>query len=107
MSNLEQLKAERDALNAKIEQAIAAQRGEAIRQAKKLVVEFNLTARDLGLSGIGGVARRAGDARARVAPKYRDPNNFENTWTGRGKMPRWLNDAVQSGKSKESFLIGA
>ena len=41
-----------------------------------------------------------------VAPKYRDPKNPENTWTGRGRMPRWMAAATKGGKSKkEDFLI--
>ncbi|MDI9329771.1 MAG: H-NS histone family protein [Alphaproteobacteria bacterium] len=26
----------------------------------------------------------------KVAPKYRDPANPDNTWTGRGRMPQWV-----------------
>ena len=41
-----------------------------------------------------------------VAAKYRDPKNPENTWTGRGRMPRWMTAATKGGKSKkEDFLI--
>jgi DNA-binding protein H-NS len=41
-----------------------------------------------------------------VAVKYRDPKNPENTWTGRGRMPRWMTAATKGGKSKkEDFLI--
>jgi len=41
-----------------------------------------------------------------VAAKYRDPKNPQNTWTGRGRMPRWLVAATRGGKaSKEDFLI--
>jgi DNA-binding protein H-NS len=41
-----------------------------------------------------------------VAPKYRDPKNSENTWTGRGRMPRWMVTATKGGKArKEDFLI--
>src|SRR5262245_2109503 len=40
-----------------------------------------------------------------LAVKYRDPHNPENTWTGRGRMPRWLVAATQGGKArKEVFL---
>jgi DNA-binding protein H-NS len=40
-----------------------------------------------------------------VAVKYRDPKNPENTWTGRGRMPRWLAAATKGGKAKrEDFL---
>ncbi len=41
-----------------------------------------------------------------VAVKFRDPKNPENTWTGRGRMPRWLVAATKAGKAKkEDFLI--
>jgi DNA-binding protein H-NS len=42
-----------------------------------------------------------------VAPKYRDPQNPANTWTGRGRMPRWMAAAMKGGRGKrEDFLIG-
>ncbi len=48
----------------------------------------------------------SGKARGKVAVKYRDPQNPENTWTGRGRMPRWLAAATKGGKAKkEDFLI--
>ena len=54
------------------------------------------------LFGKGG--RRKG--KGTVVPKYRDPKNPENTWTGRGRMPRWMTAATKGGKSKrEDFLI--
>jgi DNA-binding protein H-NS len=41
-----------------------------------------------------------------VAAKYRDPKNSDNTWTGRGRMPRWMVAATRGGKaSKDDFLI--
>ena len=39
--------------------------------------------------------RRSGGT---VAPKYRNPANAEQTWSGRGKRPRWFNDALKAGK---------
>lgn len=42
--------------------------------------------------------------RGKVAVKYRD--NAGNTWTGRGRMPRWMVAATKGGKAKkEDFLI--
>jgi len=41
-----------------------------------------------------------------VAVKYRDPKNRANTWTGRGRMPRWMAAATKGGKAKkDDFLI--
>ncbi|WP_254459178.1 H-NS family nucleoid-associated regulatory protein [Xanthomonas sacchari] len=41
----------------------------------------------------------------KVPPKYRNPANAADTWTGRGKQPRWLADLVAKGKKVEDFLI--
>jgi DNA-binding protein H-NS len=47
-----------------------------------------------------------GKGKGSVAPKYRDPKTPENTWTGRGRMPRWLVAATKGSKAKkEDFLI--
>ncbi len=39
-----------------------------------------------------------------VAPKYENPQTGD-TWTGRGKPPRWITDAETSGTSRDHFLI--
>jgi len=48
----------------------------------------------------GGAAKTA----RTVPPKYRNPESGE-TWTGRGKPPRWVSAAEAQGKSRDSFLI--
>ena len=40
-------------------------------------------------------------------PKYRNPKNAEQTWSGMGKRPRWLADALASGAKLEAFAIRA
>jgi DNA-binding protein H-NS len=39
-----------------------------------------------------------------VAPKYRDPSNPANTWTGRGRVASWLADYEKAGRKREEFL---
>lgn len=41
--------------------------------------------------------------KVRSATKYRNPDNPNETWTGRGKRPRWLNDALASGKNLDDL----
>ncbi|MEN4903967.1 H-NS histone family protein [Luteimonas sp. TWI1437] len=43
--------------------------------------------------------------RAKAAVKYRDPDNRRNTWSGRGRMPRWLAEKTKRGQSAADFLI--
>lgn len=42
-----------------------------------------------------------------VAPKYRDPSNPDNTWTGRGRTPKWLEERIATGAKLDEFLIPA
>jgi DNA-binding protein H-NS len=56
------------------------------------------------LQSVAGSAL-GGDRRAKVAPKYRNPENPSETWTGRGLRPRWLAAALKSGKKLTDFQI--
>ena len=40
-----------------------------------------------------------------VKPKYRNPGDKTQTWTGRGLKPRWVRDLLDSGKSLEDIAI--
>jgi DNA-binding protein H-NS len=42
----------------------------------------------------------------RVFPKYRNPQTPSETWSGRGKQPRWLVAAIKTGRKIEDFRIG-
>jgi len=39
-------------------------------------------------------------------PKYRNPDNPDETWTGKGKPPNWFKTAIEKGIDKEKMLIG-
>lgn len=41
----------------------------------------------------------------RVFPKYRNPSVPSETWSGRGKRPRWLVSALKAGGKIEDFRI--
>ncbi|RDZ27101.1 H-NS family nucleoid-associated regulatory protein [Lysobacter silvisoli] len=50
-------------------------------------------------------ARKARKPLGKVAPKYRNPANTGETWTGRGKQPRWLAAYTGAGRKLDEFLI--
>jgi DNA-binding protein H-NS len=52
-----------------------------------------------------GTGARRGVHR-KVKPKYRNPVDPSQTWTGRGKRPRWYQAALASGKKEKDLLIG-
>ena len=68
------------------------------------------------LFGGAAKAKPAAAAKKRVSPnkgrklgkvpaKYRNPANAKETWSGRGKQPRWLAALTRKGKKAEDFLI--
>jgi DNA-binding protein H-NS len=62
-------------------------------------------AKDAGLT-LDEVFGKGRKGKGSVAPKYRDPKNPENTWTGRGRMPLWMVAATKGNKAKkDDFLI--
>ena len=40
-----------------------------------------------------------------VAPKYQNPNDASQTWTGRGRRPRWVEEHMASGGTLSSAAI--
>ncbi|KUF09313.1 H-NS histone family protein [Pseudoponticoccus marisrubri] len=47
-----------------------------------------------------------GDGKAsKGVPRYANPADPTQTWTGRGRKPQWVIDALNSGKSVEDLAI--
>ena len=55
-------------------------------------------------SSLAGTRSRSG---GKIAAKYRDPDNPQNTWAARGAIPRWMAEKIDEGAKREDFLIGA
>ena len=53
----------------------------------------------------GQTTRRERRRYPRVLPKYQNPNEPSETWSGRGKQPRWLTAALKTGHTIEDFVI--
>ncbi|MFC5740190.1 H-NS family nucleoid-associated regulatory protein [Dyella tabacisoli] len=52
--------------------------------------------------GRGKATRKSGGT---VPPKYRNPADPAQTWSGRGKRPHWFNNALKAGKKEKDLLI--
>ena len=77
--------------------------------AEKHELEKRLALLNRAPGALGQGDGRPIDARPRrkyppVLPKYRNPQTSE-TWSGRGKRPRWLVAAMKSGQRIEDFRI--
>ena len=89
-------------LHSKVEAAI----NEKVSQRRR---ELEAELSKLARFGGGGKAPKfgRGGPKGPVAAKYRNPENLEETWAGRGLKPRWLTAAIKGGKKLEDFSIAA
>lgn len=72
-------------------------RAELRKKIETMVAEAGFKLTDI-FGGRGGKGRT-------VAAKYVNPDDPSETWTGRGRKPRWLNAKIQEGAKIEKFLI--
>ena len=77
------------------------------KQRKAALAAAEAAARENGfsLAELTGLSPRK--SKTVSPPKYRHPENPEQTWTGRGRQPDWIKDALENGKSKDDFLISS
>ena len=62
---------------------------------------FGVSVEDLMIEASQSKKRKTG----KVSPKYQNPDNKAETWTGRGRKPNWLVAQLDNGKQLEHMLI--
>lgn len=78
-------------------------RSDRILEMRRSIKELQVTPEELGFGTSAKVAQpKAAAKHYTVAPKYQDPNNPANTWSGRGKPAKWI---AQTGLPLEKLLI--
>lgn len=100
MATYSELVAQIEELKKKAEQVRRDELHAVIQGIKRQMAEYGLTVEDLGGSSRGGKRR----SHRSVAAKYHDPASGQS-WSGRGKTPRWLVDAERAGKPRSTFAV--
>ncbi|MBD3785365.1 MAG: H-NS histone family protein [Sphingomonadales bacterium] len=90
------------ALRTKVDRAIVTYED---RKKKEALSELDEIARKMGysLAELTGVS--SAKSRKAVAPKYANPADASQTWTGRGRKPKWVEAALAEGKSLDDLAI--
>ena len=101
-SSLEELIAQREAIDRQIRSAKSSQRAGAVAQIRQLMQENGLSIEDVAQPRTSKKAATAGGKK--VAPKYRDPVSGA-TWSGRGLKPKWLVSAIGLGRQASEFAV--
>jgi DNA-binding protein H-NS len=102
LADIESQIREREEQISQLRAAVAKQREEEIsavtQDLRRKIDEYNISAKELGLTGKYASLRRR-IAAAAAGPTYRGPNG--EAWVGgtRGRKPRWLAEELARGKS--------
>jgi DNA-binding protein H-NS len=75
------------------------------RKKKEALAELEEKARAMGFSLAELTGASVGRKRSPSTAKYRNPANASDTWTGRGRKPRWFEAALKAGKKPEDMAI--
>ena len=89
-------------LQAQVAKAIASYED---RKRKEAVAELEDKARSMGFTLAELLGTPVIRKRAPAAEKYRNPADANETWSGRGRKPRWFELALAEGKSPDDLLI--
>lgn len=81
----------RDQVEKALENAEARERKEALKAAEKAAAAYGFSLSELASQP----TRSAKGAKAKA--KYRNPADTSQTWTGRGRKPQWVHDALKAG----------
>jgi DNA-binding protein H-NS len=86
-----------------IQSQLDAKRHEVREQLRQELID---KARQLGIDPSDLLpARKSRVSRSEVKPKYRDTRDPTQTWSGRGRQPRWLQELIAAGENKDDYLI--
>ena len=101
MANYKELLSQREALDKQIEELRQAELRSAIDQVRQLIAEWRLSTEDCGFKAVAASGLKK--ATSAVAAKYRGPNG--ETWSGRGRAPKWLEALEAQGRQRAEFSI--
>lgn len=75
------------------------------RRKREALAELEEKAKAMGFSLAELTGVTAGRKRSPSVAKYANPANKADTWSGRGRKPRWFTEALAKGKKPEDLSV--
>ena len=98
-------------LQAQAEQARKKEMQEVIQSIQKQMKAYNIDPKDLEIKIPTSRGRKPSSAQQntkqnskQTEAKFRHPETGA-TWSGRGRMPKWISEAVKQGRAKQEFAV--
>lgn len=102
MSRVELMQLQKD-IEIALKQATIRDREEARKAAEEAVAKFGYSLAEV--TGGAANAKKTKSGKPAALPKYRNPENAEETWSGRGRKPHWFNRAIAAGVDLDTLEI--
>ncbi len=113
-AQIAKLKKQLEALQKKESAVKSKKQDKALAQIVKLAKENAISAKDIEAAMGSSKAKKATKAKTTakksnlkgksVAPKYQNPTNHAETWTGRGIAPKWIQALKAEGKLDSALI---
>ncbi|WP_045393561.1 H-NS family nucleoid-associated regulatory protein [Falsirhodobacter sp. alg1] len=89
------------------------------KRVEKILESFEMRRKKAALEALETMAKEQGfslsdfmdaasimtEARGQAAPKFANPYNPNETWSGRGRKPRWFIEAIKAGQTTNDLAI--
>jgi|TARA_R100000687_G_C6377615_1_gene131056 DNA-binding protein H-NS len=93
---------ELEQLRADVDQALKTLHARRLKEARSAAAAL---AKEHGFKLEDLVAPASSSAKKNLPAKYANPDDPNQTWSGRGRKPKWFNEAIESGKTESDLEI--
>jgi len=100
---------ELEKLRVKVDKALGGLKKKEMKAAKvaaeKAAAAHGFTLSELTGSSAKVSVKKAKGPKNKAPAKYKNPNDADQTWTGKGRQPQWFKDAMAAGTKPEALEI--
>jgi DNA-binding protein H-NS len=75
-----------------------------VEDKKNVLLQMKELAASVGMT-VEEIIENTPQKKTKGEPKYQNPDDSTQTWTGRGKRPGWLNEQLDRGKTLKDLEI--
>lgn len=102
-------KSELEALQRQVQEALskseARRRQDAIEAVERAVRDYDFTMQEFLSFASGTKLKRSSGRKGAAAAKFRNPENPNETWSGRGRRPQWFKAQLEAGRSEDDLRV--
>ena len=88
-----------------LDRLVAKRARSTLKEAKRMAAEVGYEITFVKVGKTEGKKGKPQSLRSPVLPKFRNPDNPDETWSGRGRQPEWVQAALAGGETLSDLAI--